>query len=201
LEPIKINLATFEYQDKRLAYPVMLMTALIILLISILSIRTGINTQGEINEYEKTIESQEQNAIKRQQIKKETTRRLKDTEIESLKKDIGFINSLIKMDAYPYDRMLDTLELCLPRGIVLSDLKMSKDLNMVTLQGKADSMEKITDFINSLNDSKIFKNNNLLNLSVSREDKGQDDSSSIDNGITFEMECSIDKNQIWERKS
>jgi Tfp pilus assembly protein PilN len=200
LEPIKINLATFEYQDKRLAYPVMLMTALIILLISILSIRTGINTQGEINEYEKTIESQEQNAIKRQQIKKETTRRLKDTEIESLKKDIGFINGLIKMDAYPYDRMLDTLELCLPRGIVLSDLKMSKDLNMVTLQGKSDSMEKITDFINSLNDSKIFKNNNLLNLSVSREANSEEDSSAMDDGVTFEMECSIDKNQIWVKK-
>ncbi len=179
----------------------MLITALIVLLISFLSIRTGINSQGEINEYKKRIVSQEQDSIKRQQIKKETTRRLKDTEIESLKKDIAFINSLIKMDAYPYDRILDTLELCIPGGIVLSDIKMSKDMNMVTLQGKADSMDKITVFINSLNDSKIFKNNNLLTLSVSREGSSQDDSSSADNGITFEMECSIDKNQIWERKS
>lgn len=197
MEPIKINLATFEYQDKRLSYPVMLITALIVLLVSFLSIRTGINSQGEINEYEKRILSQEQDSIKRQQIKKETARRLKDTEIESLKKDIAFINSLIKMDAYPYDRMLDTLELCIPGGIVFSDIKMSKDMNMMTLQGKADSMDKITVFMNSLNDSKIFKNNNLLTLSVSREGSSQVDSLSADNGIAFEMECSIDKNQIW----
>jgi Tfp pilus assembly protein PilN len=201
LEPIKINLATFEYQDKRLAYPVMLITALIVLLVSILSIRTGMNTQGEINEYEKTIDSQEQSVIKRQQIKKENVRRLKDGEVESLKKDIDFINGLIKMDAYPYDRLLDSLEVCMPQGVVLSDLKMSKDLDMVTLKGEVDSMDNITVFLNNLNDSKIFKNNNLLNLSVSREDNRGEDSSSMDDAITFEMECSIDKNQIWERKS
>ena len=200
MEPIKINLATFEYQDKRLAYPVMLVTAFVVLLFSFFSIRTGINTQGEINEYEKTIDSQEQGAIRRQQIKKESTRRLKDKEIESLKKDIDFINGLIKTDAYPYDRLLDSLEACMPQGVVLSELKMSKDLNMVTLMGKVDTMDKITVFINNLNELKIFKNNNLLNLSVSQENNQQEDASVMDNGITFEMECSIDKNQIWMKK-
>ena len=200
MEPIKINLATFEYQDKRLSYPAMLATALVVLFFSFLSIRTGINSQGEINEYEKIIASQEQSAIKKQQIKKENTRRLKDGEIESLKKDIDFINGLIKMDAYPYDRLLDSLEACMPKGIVLSELKMSKDLNMMTLTGKVDSMDKITVFITNLTDSKNFKNNNLLNLSVVQQNNQQEDSSSMDNGITFEIESSIDKNQIWARK-
>ena len=197
MEPIKINLANVEYQDKRLAYPVMLITALVVLLVSILSLRSGINTQGEINEYEKTIDSQEQGVIKKQQIKKENTSRLKEGELASLKKDIGLINGLIKMDAYPYDRLLDTLEVCMPQGVVLLDLKMSKDLDMVTLNGKVDSMDKITVFINNLNDSKILKNNNLLNLSVSQEGNQEEGSSSRDNGITFEIECSVDKNNIW----
>lgn len=199
METIKINLATFEYLDKRLAYPVMLVTALAVLLFSFLSIRTGIKSQGEINEYEKTIELQEQNAIKRQQIKKESTIRLKDGEVESLKKDTDFINGLIKTDAYPYDRLLDSLEACMPKGVVLSELKMSKDLSMVTLTGRVDSMDKITVFISNLNDSKIFKNNNLLNLSVSQENNQEEVFSSEDNGIIFEIEFSIDNNQIWIR--
>jgi Tfp pilus assembly protein PilN len=200
VESIKINLATFEYQDKRLVYPVMLISALVVLLISFFSIKIGINTRSEIKEYEKTINLQEQNVLKRQQIKKESIRRLKDGEITSLKKDINFINELIEMDAYPYDRLLDALEACMPQGIVLSALNMSKDLTKVTLEGDSDSMEKISIFINNLNDSKILKNNNLLNLTVSREGSKEEGSSSMDNGISFEIESSIDNKQIWGKK-
>jgi len=199
LEPIKINLATFEYQDKRLSYPVMLITALIVLLVSFFSIKTGINTQGEIKENENKIAEQEQNIIKRQRIKKENIKTLKDSEIESLKKDIDFINGLITMDAYPYDRLLDSLELSVPQGIVLSSFKMSKDLNKAVLNGKADSMDGISILLNRLNDSKIYKNNNLLNLSVAQENNTHEEAISFDNGITFEIESTIDKDQVWVR--
>ena len=199
MEPIKINLATFEYQDKRLSYPVMLITALIVLLVSFFSIKTGINTQGEIKENENKIAEQEQNIIKRQRIKKENIKTLKDSEIESLKKDIDFINGLITMDAYPYDRLLDSLELSVPQGIVLSSFKMSKDLNKAVLNGKADSMDGISILLNRLNDSKIYKNNNLLNLSVAQENNTHEEAISFDNGITFEIESTIDKDQVWVR--
>ena len=197
MEPIKINLATFEYQDKRISYPVMLVSALIILLISILSIRTGISTQGEIKEYEAKIAKQEQNVVKRQHIKKEDVITLKEGEVESLKKDADFINRLITTDAYPYDKMMDSLEVCVPQGVVLLSFKMSKDLDKVILGGKADSMDKINILLNKLNDSTIYKNNNLMNLSVGQEKGTQGDETSIDNAITFEIESAIDRDKVW----
>ena len=199
METIKINLATFEYEDKHLSYPVMLLAALIVLIISSLSIRIGLNAQNEIKKYESKIEEKEQAVIKRQQIKNEKTFMLKDGEIESLKKDIEFINGLIKMDAYPYDRLLDSLELCVPKGVLLSSFEMSKDFKNMTLKGKADSMDNITIFLNKLNDSKIYKNNNLLKLSVSQAISFQEESISTNNGITFEIECSIAEDEIWSK--
>ncbi|MBN1627424.1 MAG: PilN domain-containing protein [Deltaproteobacteria bacterium] len=197
MEPIKINLATFEYQDKRLSYTVMLVTALIILIISFISIRSGINAQNEINEYENKVALKAQDIIKRQQIKKETVKRLSDKEIESLKKDISFINGLIMTDAYPYDRLLDALEVCVPQGLAILNYSLSKDQNVVSLKGKAGSMDEITVFLDRLNSSRIYKNSSLLNLTVSRENIMQEEMEYQDNGITFEIECSIDSDQVW----
>jgi Tfp pilus assembly protein PilN len=197
LEPIKINLATFEYQDKRLSYTVMLLTALIVLIVSIFSIRSAANTQTEIKEYEKKIAEQEQNIIKRQKIRKENIKKLNDAEIKSLKKNIDFVNGLINKDAYPYDRLLDLFELCVPQGIVLSSFKMSKDLDEVVVEGKADSMNEITVFLNKLNESKSYKKNNLLNLSIAQKNNAHDEPISVDDGIKFEIESVIDGDKIW----
>jgi Tfp pilus assembly protein PilN len=197
LETIKINLATFKYQDKRISYPLMLFAAIIVLIISSLSIRTGINAQSEIKEYEKKTVEREQDVLKRQEIKKDKSAGLKDSEIVSLKKDIDFINGLINMDAFPYDRLLDSLELCVPSGIVILSFEMSKDFNKVTFEGRADSMNDITVFLNNLNKSRIYKNNNLLNLSVSQENNTQEESIPAGNGITFELESLIAMDQLW----
>jgi len=197
LEPIKINLATFEYEDKNLSYPVMLATGLIVLIVSILSIRIGINTQAEITEYERNVESRDRNLITRQRIIKEETRRLQPKQIESLKKEIDFVNGLIKKDAFPYDRLLEALELSVPQGVVLSDFDMSKDLNSVIIKGESDSMDRIIFFINRINESKIFKKNNLLSLSVSSKEEGVTGLESGDDHIIFELECSIADDQIW----
>jgi len=196
LETIKINLATFEYQDKRLSYPVILVVSVIVLMVSSLSIKAGLNRQAEIKEYEKIISEREQSTLKKQQIEK--TPRLKDAEIESVKNDANFISGIINQHAYPYDRLLDALEASAPNGVVISSFGMSKDFNKVILDGKADSMNNITLFLNNLNVSKIYKNSNLLSLSVSRENNAEERSVSVGNGITFEVESLIAKDQIWQ---
>lgn len=196
METIKINLATFEYQDRRISYPVMLVAAVIVLLISSLSIKTGLDRQAKIKEGEKIIYNQEQSALKRQQIEKAP--KLKDAEIESIKNDANFINGIINQHAYPYDRLLDALEDGVPKGVIISSFGMSKELNKVILDGKSDSMNNITLFLNNLNDSKIYKNSNLLSLSVSQENNTEEGPTSSGNGITFEIESVITKDQIWK---
>jgi Tfp pilus assembly protein PilN len=196
LDAIKINLASFEYQDKRLSYTVMLVIAAIALIISGLSIKAGLDKQTEIKEIEKNIAEHEQTTLKRQQVKQ--VPRLKDGEIESIKNKVNFINRIINQHAYPYDRLLDSLEVCVPKGVVLSSFGMSKDFTRVILNGKADTMNTITQFVNNLNNSAVYKNNNILNLSVSQENTSQGESATTGSGITFEVESVIAKDQIWK---
>jgi Tfp pilus assembly protein PilN len=196
LETIKINLATFEYQDKRLSYPVILGVVAIVLMISSLSIKAGLSRQAQIKEYEKIIYDREQNALKKQQIEKIPS--LKAAEIESIKNDANFINGIINQHAYPYNRLLDALEASVPKGIVIASFGMSKDFNKLTLNGRADSMNNITLFLNNLNDSKIYKSGNLLSLSVSQENNTEETPKSAGDGITFEIESSIANDQIWK---
>jgi Tfp pilus assembly protein PilN len=195
LDAIKINLASFEYQDKRLSYTVMLVIAAIVLIISGLSIRAGLNAQADIKEFERNVTEQEQTMLKRQQIKQ--VPRLKDGEIESIKNNVNFINGIIYQHAYPYDRLLDSLEVSVPKGVVLSTFGMSKDFTKVMLNGKADTMNMITQFVNNLNNSAIYKNSNILNLSVSQENNSQKESASMGPGITFEVESAIVKDRMW----
>jgi len=194
LETIKINLATFEYQDKRISYPVMLLVAVMVLIISSLSIKAGLNGQSKIKGYETSINEREQGLLKRQ-IKESP--RLKDNEIESIKNEANFINGIINQHDYPYDRLLDPLEACVPQGVVLSSFGMSKDFNRVILNGRADSMNDITLFLNNLNNSTIYKNSNLMNLSVSPEGKTPEETASSA-GITFEIESAIAREQVWK---
>jgi Tfp pilus assembly protein PilN len=195
LETIKINLATFEYQDKRISYPVMLLVAVMVLIISSLSIKAGLNGQSQIKGYESSINEREQGLLKKQQIKESPS--LKDNEIESIKNEVNFINGIINQHAYPYDRLLDPLEAFVPQGVVLSSFGMSKDFNRVILNGRADSMNDITLFLNNLNNSTIYKNSNLMNLSVSPEGKTPEETASSA-GITFEIESAIAKEQVWK---
>jgi len=195
LETIKINLATYEYQDKRVSYPVMLVVAAMVLIISSLSIRAGLNGQTRIKELERSAVEHEQSLLKRQQIKQAP--KLKDNEIESIKNEVNFINGIINQHVYPYDRLLDPLEACVPQGVILSSFGMSKDFNRVILDGRADSMNNITLFLNNLNNSTIYKNSTLMNLSISPEGKTPEEPAS-NAGITFEIDSAITKDQIWK---
>lgn len=173
----------------------MLLIALIVLIMSGLSIRTGLNGQAQIKEYERSINEREQGLLKKQQIKQSPA--LTDKEIASIKDEVNFINGIINQHVYPYDRLFDPLETCVPQGVVLSGFGMSKDFNRVILNGRADSMNDITLFLKNLNDSTIYKNSTLMNLSVSPEGKTPEEPAS-NAGITFEIESVIAKGQVWK---
>jgi Tfp pilus assembly protein PilN len=173
----------------------MLLIAIIVLVISSLSIRAGLNGQTQIKEYEKSINEREQGVLKRQQIKQSPT--LKDNEIESIKNEANFINGIINQHVYPYDRFFDSLENSIPKGVVLSSFEMTKDFNRTILNGAADSMNDITLFLNNLNNSTIYKNSTLINLSVSPEGQTPETPASK-TGITFEIESVIVKDEVWK---
>ena len=190
METIKVNLATFEYQNKRFAYPFLIGALLLVLILSAYSIHRGIINHSEINEYEKRITQLEDRSLTGQKSNSTKRPELTSRDIESIKENAEFINRLIDMDTFPWDKLLDSLELMVPSDITLSSFSMSDDLDKVHLQGIARSIDDIGKFINKLNESDIYRDNTLISLSVSEEDTATGASGGkLD--ILFEMESKI----------
>ena len=200
MEPIKINLATFEYQDKRIAYPILISAILMIFALSGLSFYLGSRNRAEIEEYEKKIEQLEYRSIKKQNTDDNKFYKLNSEEIETIKNNVDFVNQLIDMDTFPWGKLLDSLERVVPSGITLSTFQMSDDMNKVELQGIARSIKDIGVFLEQLDGSKIYGINELISLSVSEENPSQGNTGGkLD--ILFEIESYIDKDHIiGERK-
>ena len=203
VESININLATFEYQDKKITYPILIGAALIILIISGLSIRLCLEQQRDINEYEKKITSLGIENIQRKSNHNPMYQKLGFEETETIKKELDLINELIIKDIFPWDKLMSELERKMPAGIRLLNLTMSDDLNELKLQCEASSMRDISAFIKQLNSSMIYQNNNLLNISVVQENLLQATRKGNSLIIKFEIESSVAKDQLFsnlERK-
>ncbi|MFW9906039.1 MAG: PilN domain-containing protein [Candidatus Thorarchaeota archaeon] len=197
MEKININLAIFEYDDKRISYPLLMGAALIILIISGLSVHLFLNNQIDIKEYEKNIVRLGQENITLKSNNTPIYQKLDSVEIETIHKEIDLINELIIKDIFPWDKLISNLERDMPAGIKLLDLTMSDDLSKLKLQCKAVSVRDISSFLTQLNSSKIYRNNNLLNLSVAQENVLQESQKGENLVITFEIESSVVKDQLF----
>ena len=200
LETIKVNLATFEYQDKRFSYPILIAIALIVLVLSFIFAQMSMNNQAEIREYEIRIQRLEQEFVLKKRMKEEKSDHLKAKEIESIKKGIDFINKLIISDIFPWDRLLDSLETSMPSGITLLKFDMTKDQKKMILQCKAKSINEISTFLSQLNDSKIFRNNILKNLSVEQKNSSEENIQGKEFVVKFEIESRIARDALLSSK-
>ena len=199
MEAIHVNLATFEYQDKRFAYPMLLGAAIILLLMSWLTVKLSYHYQNTIFEYETRIQHLEQKEVKRQKIKEESKQKLAEGEAASIQKDIDFVNDLIIKDIFPWGRLLNTLEVKMPNGVILENFTTSKDFTKVQLKGSAELMKNIGLFLTNLDEALIYRDNRLINLSIDQEDIPQDDMDNTSMPIKYEIESTIDLEQLLKR--
>jgi len=197
MEKMNINLATFEYDDKRISYPLLMGAVLIILIISGLSVHFFLNNQMDIKDYEKNIARLGQENIILGSNNTSIYQKMDSLEIETIHKEIDLINELIIKDIFPWDKLISNLERNMPTGIKLLDLTMSDDLSKLKLQCKAVSVRDISSFLTQLNSSKIYRNNNLLNLSVAQENVLQESQKGENLVIKFEIESSVVKDQLF----
>lgn len=166
MEPIKVNLATFEYYDKRLAYILMVCTAAALLLISGYQIHLGLRHQGEVFAYQEKIERLNQQSVKRQRIPLDKKAELPKAEAKRIEEQVRLVNDLILSDVYPWDRVLDELERVMPKGIILKSFSLLEGWRRVSLKGHGRSMKEITLFLQAMEASVLFEKNVLARLSV-----------------------------------
>ncbi|RLC22967.1 MAG: hypothetical protein DRH21_07640 [Deltaproteobacteria bacterium] len=197
MKPIKVNMASLEYHDKRVVYSVVLGAIIFLSAITGYNINMGVKYQKEISEYEEKIEKLEQNQSQKKFLHKE----LKEEEIKQIKTDALFVNKLIAIDIFPWDRLIKTLEDNIPEDIILMNLSLSDSYgsdiyDKLLLKGYAGSIEKIALFLKKLEESSIFQKCMILKLSV---EKGslKEISKKKSFNIYFEIEGSLLMNEIF----
>ncbi len=186
-------MATLEYHDKRIVYSVVLGAIILLVAITGYNINMGVKYQKEIFEYkDKTGKLVEQNQSQRKFLHKE----LKEEEIEQIKTDALFVNKLIAIDIFPWDRLLETLEDNIPEDIILMNLSLSDIYDKLLLKGYAGSIEKIALFIKKLEESSMFHKCMILKLSVEK-DGLEDISKKKSFNIYFEIESLLLMKEIF----
>ena len=190
-------MATLEYHDKRIVYSVVLGAIIFLSAITGYNINMGVKYQKEISEYEEKIGKLEQNQSQKKFLHKE----LKEEEIKQIKTDALFVNKLIAIDIFPWDRLLETLEDNIPEDIILMNLSLSdiygSDIyDKLLLKGSGDSIEKIALFLKKLEESSMFQKCMILKLSV---EKGslEEISKKKSFNIYFEIESLLLMNEIF----
>ena len=185
-------MATLEYYDKRIVYSFVLGAIIFLVAITGYNINMGVKYQKEMSEYEEKIEKLEQNQSPKKFLHKE----LKEEEINQIKTDALFVNKLIAIDIFPWDRLLETLEDDTPEDIILMDLSLFDIYDKLLLKGYAGSIEQIALFLKKLEESSIFQKCMILKLSI---DKGglEKISKKKSFNIYFEIESSLLMKEIF----
>jgi len=183
---INLNLATTEYYDRKSAYPAMAAALLVLLLLSIFNVHLYTRNRAEIREYEQKISHLESQAA-RGQAKREPAPEVSKTEIDSIKERVVFVNRLIAMDSFPWDRFLDELESRTPSDILILRFTTTKDSDRFRIEGNAGSMKEVTEFLKGMERSTVFRNSNLLSVSTLKETGRKENSGGVP-AIRFEIE-------------
>ena len=108
MEPIRINIATFEYLDKKI---ILIISALVIFvaLMTVLNTSLYLSYRKQISEFEKKTSRIEKNM---EQNMSKTD--INDEEWESLQQRAISANQIIVKDAVPWSRLFDVLETKVP---------------------------------------------------------------------------------------
>jgi hypothetical protein len=191
LARIILNLATFEYQDKKTAYLVLGVTALLVLSISVYNMGLFVTYKNKVLECEERIAQLDKAEVTRKSIREPGGTAVSKEEVASVKTGAEFVNRLITLDVFPWDRLLDELETRTPSPVSILGLVFSKEENRVKIEAKASSMSHITQFLKALEESALYRDNILLNVSVGkdRSEAGKPDSGDL--SIRFEISSTV----------
>ncbi|MCG6906916.1 MAG: PilN domain-containing protein [Desulfobacteraceae bacterium] len=150
MDAIKINLATFDFRYQRIARLVLIGVAAFVLLVSVNAIRIWFQNQGRLAAHRQKIERLESSLAEQRGQQKARADRGGGGEPEKIENNIIRISRLVARDVFPFDRLLDMLEANLPDGVHLGRLEANETIGAVLLEGVAESMDRVTVFVNQL---------------------------------------------------
>ncbi|MBN1102832.1 MAG: PilN domain-containing protein [Deltaproteobacteria bacterium] len=192
---IELNLATFEYQDKQIAYPMLAAAALLLLLLSLYGLKLFSDYRQQVQEFRASFARLEKKQSTRKKIQRVGRGAAPKQETESSKAAVELVNRLITMDVFPWGRLLDELEDLTPPGITVQSFSSGTDEKKIRIEGKASSMNEITQFLKGLDGSKLYRDTVLSNVSVGKVE-GEKDKRGIELPIHFEITISSAREEL-----
>jgi Tfp pilus assembly protein PilN len=171
MSALSLNLATFEYRTRRVAALSLFVTGLAAVVISLYSIRGGIELRDEIREYEKRIAQLESVRAKAAAYGRgKAGKPLGKEAMRTIGQQASLVNQLIVSDVFPWDQLLDGLEKALPEGVLLLSLRPSGDRKQITVTGRSRSTDSLSRFMSGLDESGVIERAALTKLLVERGD-------------------------------
>ncbi|MBN1106848.1 MAG: PilN domain-containing protein, partial [Deltaproteobacteria bacterium] len=150
-----------------------------------------LNYKGKVLEYEERIAQLDQGEVTRKRIREPGGTTVSKEEVASIKAGVEFVNRLITLDIFPWDRLLDELETRTPSQVSILGLVSLKDENRIKIEAKAVSMSHITQFLKALDESAITRDNILLNVSVGKDNSEGGRRDAGDLSIRFEINSTV----------
>ena len=198
MNPIKINLASLKYNDKRNASFILTGVAIVVLLVSGLNFNFFRIYKSTIAEnHAKILRLENKLAIKKSVHEKIKSRFGKD-KISIIKKNAAFFNRAIALDVFPWNSLLYNLEMQIPEGLTLNSISPSDNFNKLKLKGRTDSMNNITYFLKKLDESELLHQGVLLQFSVDESNQALKHKKNIPE-IQFEIEISLIMDKLFPK--
>ena len=195
MEPININLASFEYVDKRQTVVMFAVIAIVLSIISAFNVRLYAKSRDEKSRYETKISLLNKRLNNGRQAQLEKIE-FGEEEKKTLRNKADFANRLIASDVFPWNQFLDMLERKIPNDLILSKIAPNDNYSKLTISGYAGSTRKVTFLLKRLEDWDVIQQSTLLKLQV-EQDGSQENVRGIVPKIEFEIESDLRPDKLF----
>jgi len=189
LKPILLNLAADRQPGTRVSPVLLLGLALLVGFFTYYTMKAIYENRRTIAEYERKIAAIDRGKRIRVKIPENRLPKVSKERAVEVENEVGFINAAIFGKLFPWDLLLDDLERSVPEGVVLLKFAAEENTRKVQIQGEARAMEKITRFLENLENSRHYSETALRSLNTASMDASEYRGEGPGEVLRFELEC------------
>ncbi len=169
MRPVNLNLAVCEYVERPLAFTLLGVAAALALLFFIFNIRSMWRMDREIAAYQENLKQISELEAGKKAAGQDQKTAVGEKEIETTRENAVFVNRLILLDIFPWDKVLDTFEEDMGQTVFLESLTPDENFVRIILKGYAASTEDVTRYLKSRESAGRLKKIVLVEVNVATD--------------------------------
>lgn len=195
VKPIRINMATIQYVNRRLARLLMVAAALTALVATGCNLRHHLRLQTDIVAYSDRIESLRQ---RQSELISETGKDgIDEKEMEAIRGQTRFVNRLIARDVFPWDSILSAVETGMPENVYLASLSPDAAFQNIVLTGFATSLSEVSNYLKGKETVDLFQDFKLVQTEMEPETETETVVARDQLPVRFEIEVHLQLENLF----